>query len=262
MNSSTNKKGLKITLITQDFHPMRGGIAAHLKQIYLKYFHETEFNVIVPDYIGKKEDYSSFPFKVYQAGFSPFTLDTQREKGNKQILDILDTLHPDILLFGYLRSHPEVGLIYKSKNPDSKFGIFTYAKEAFIDDCICKENNILGAHTGYLAEEAEFYKSVLNKADFVFAISKFTRNLLVRQGIRENVHIIPPCISVNQQYLDPVNNGASINLLSVGRLIKRKGQSKCFLSFIGERFKKLRYKNLNAARVFQDTKIKNRSINL
>ena len=234
----------KVVLITQDFYPMCGGIATYLEQIYLKYFQKTDFNVIVPDYIGKKKCYDACSFAVYQTKFSPFTLDVRRERCNKQMLNILDALRPDILLFGYLRSHPEVGLFYKSKNPAVKVGIFMHAKEAFINDCICKKNNILGTHKGYLIKEAEFYKFILNKADFIFAVSTFTRNLLIKQGITREIHIIHPSVQINQTPLNSLSgNDKDITLLSVGRLVKRKGQGKVIeiMPHLLEKYPHLKY---------------------
>lgn len=228
-----------ITLITQDFHPIKGGIASYLMRIYQKYFSDQRFQAIVPRCIGTSSDYSHLPFEVYRLEFEPFDLSSERrQKTNKAMLDILHSTHTDTVLFGYIRSHPEVGLIYKKQKPHSRFGVFMPGKEAFIDTCVGEGNyGHNGSHIGYLPSESLFYRSILGSADYVFCVSKFTKNLLLSQGIqREFVVLYPPVPQTPEK--ENLRDNNNFQLLSVGRLIKRKGQQRV-LEIIPQLLKKI-----------------------
>ncbi len=225
-------KKTKVALITQDFYPMKGGIASYLLQIYFRYFRKSNFEVILPKSFSK-EDFSNFPFEVKFTEFTPFNFaDKKREDCNKNILKILCSFQPDLVLFGYLRSHPETGLMYKKINPLSKFGIFTYGKEVFLKDAVVKRNQKFGSHKGYLKKEVNFYENILNKADGIFSVSEFTKKVLQKQGIKRKIEIIYPSVPRVKKYnYDSARKKLkfkkdNIILLSVGRLIKRKGQDK------------------------------------
>ena len=87
-----------VTLITQDFHPMKGGIANYLMQIYRKYFANERFQVIVPNNIGQVTDYQSLPFEVYRTDFFPFEHETpSRRQTNRTVVDILRQTNTDSL---------------------------------------------------------------------------------------------------------------------------------------------------------------------
>ncbi len=223
----------KICLISQDFFPMSGGIASYLLGIYHKYFSDSDFNVIVPDSMADIEKLNNLPFKVYKANFSPFNFkDSKREESNKKIIDILDLIKPSVILFGYIRSHPEAGLTYRKLNPNTTIAIFTYAKEIFLDDCIVEKTSLLESHKGYRPEEVDFYKSILSNVDFVFAVSEFTKKILLNQNIKANIIVLNPTIK-KMDILPKESARAKLGiyeeavvLLSVGRLIKRKGQKK------------------------------------
>ena len=223
-----------VTLITQDFHPVKGGIAAYLMQIYRKYFAYEQFQVIVPNNIGQATDYQSLPFSVYRTDFAPFEMDTtSRRQTNRTIVDILRQTDTDIVLIGYLRSHPEAGQDYKRLKPSAQIGIITHAKEAFIDDAIVGEtSSSTGKHQGYTQDEARFYKNLLKSADYVFCISQFTKNLLARQGIQARFHILQPSLRISTLQDKTACKIAlgyapeDFVALSVGRLINRKGQQR------------------------------------
>jgi len=233
-------KQKSITLITQDFYPMRGGIASYLMQLYNKYFSNQKFQVIVAKSIGQESDYSHLPFEVFRTDFSPFELNTSKRKQiNQDMIEILHKTNTDIILFGYLRSHPEVGLLYKKYNPRSKFGIFVHAKEAFINNCIVGQNHSKnGSHLGYLKEEAGFYKNILAQANYIFCVSNFTKTLISSQGIDRDFHIIYPPIKIYQTQINANelcknHRSDEFTILSVGRLINRKGQDKVLRSIPG-----------------------------
>lgn len=223
-----------VTLITQDFHPMKGGIASYLMQIYRKYFASERFQVIVPNNIGQVTDYQSLPFDVYRTDFFPFEHETpSRRQTNRTIVDVLRQTNTDIVLFGYLRSHPEAGRDYKKYKSSTRTGIITHAKEAFIDNAIVGENSSsTGAHQGYTPNEVPFYKNVLQDADHVFCISQFTQNVFTHQGIHARFHLLPPSLSTPELQNKTVCKIAlgyapsDFVVLSVGRLIDRKGQHK------------------------------------
>ncbi|MEK6927923.1 MAG: glycosyltransferase family 4 protein [Nanoarchaeota archaeon] len=242
---------IKVVLISQDFFPMNGGIARYLMQIYKKYLSETNFEAIIPIALIKDKSIAKLPFKVHGVDFKPFNInDKYREKANKQILCLVNKIKPDILLLGYLRSHPEIALIYKKFNPKSKFGIFIHAKEAFIDSCIINKNNTNGIYQrGYTKLEAKFYKKILNLADFIFTVSKFSRNLLIKQNIlKKNISVLNPALSKdygrNISFAkDKLGFTRKDIILSVGRLVKRKGHAEIIkiMSKLIKRFPELIY---------------------
>jgi phosphatidylinositol alpha-1,6-mannosyltransferase len=222
---------MKVVLISQDFYPLKGGIAKYLLEVYKKYFSDIEFEVIIPNYIGPRSKLNKLPFRVYQTEFFPFDLGLRRKRANNHIIKILDKCKPDVILFGYLRSHPEVAEMYKKKIKSVKWGILMHGKEAIIDSYIRNKNNFRGSQKGYTEKEANFYKNLINDADFVFAVSNFTKNLLLKQGIKREIIVVYPPLSTN--YIKPIKDakeklslGNKKIILSVGRLIKRKGQDR------------------------------------
>ncbi len=221
----------KICLITQSFYPQKGGISSYLMGVYNKYLQDVEFEVIVPKNIGTATEFNKLPFKVHPTDFSPFTInDSCRNTCNKEILSKLNEIKPDMILFGYIRSHIEVGIMYKKIHPEVRIALFAHAKEVFIDNCIVEKNNVNGAHTGYSKEEIQFYKDNINSMNKIFAVSNFTKDLLIKQGITAEIVILyPPIKKINQVSNAKCSLGLdekSLVLLSVGRLIKRKGQNK------------------------------------
>ena len=212
---------------------MKGGIASYLLGVYKKYFSYADFEVIVPKNIGAKEVFLDLPFKVNQVAFRPFDINNSiRDQCNLKIIEILRNIKPDVILFGYLRSHSETGELYKKINPKVFLGIFVHAKEAFINECIVRRNNKGGSHKGYTKEEALFYKEILNSVDIIISVSNFTKRLLIKQGIKSKIIVVNPPIR-EMHRIDSViakrRLGLERNipiLLSVGRLIKRKGQDK------------------------------------
>jgi phosphatidylinositol alpha-1,6-mannosyltransferase len=221
---------LKVTLITQDFFPLKGGIATYLYSIWEKYLQKTDFNVIMPDNIID-DSVNKLPFKVSLSTFSPFNIsDANRERCNEFLIKELTRISPDVVLFGYLRSHTEVGVRYKQINPKARYGIIMHAKEAFLTPPLENITNFNGSHKGYSTEEIQIYKSIIIDADYVFTVSDFTKNILKTQGLKreyitlhpslKETSIIPKDISRKELGLD----SNEYVLLSVGRLIKRKGQ--------------------------------------
>jgi phosphatidylinositol alpha-1,6-mannosyltransferase len=214
---------MKVILISQDFYPLTGGIATYLLQVYENYFNREDFSVIVPKSISKEEDYKKFNFKVNRVKFSPFKSPIKRKKENMKILEILENEKPDLILFGYLRSHPEVGEAYKKINPKCKYGIILHAKEAFLDLSITKNTNNNGKQKGYTLEEVDNYKKIMNEADFLICVSNYTKRLVQKQKIKNKFFVIYPLLNLNKYNLDVPKTKNEFNLLSVGRLIKRKG---------------------------------------
>ncbi len=219
---------ISVTLIARNFYPLRGGITTYLMQFYKKYLSGQRFQVIVPNIIGSASDYEHLPFEVFRTDFYPYDFKTsRRDQSNNEILALLKKTHTDIILFGHLRSHPEIGLLYKDMNPHSRFGIITYGKEVFFDDCIVgRTHNENQSHVGFLESEVDFYKNMLRKADYVFSVSKFTKNLILSQGISREVDVIYPSINIPNAPTSIKEHSDTFNLLSVGRFIDRKGQQK------------------------------------
>ena len=214
---------MRILLISQDFYPLKGGIATYLIQIYENYFAKENFKAVIPKNIVKNEKLEKVKFEIKKLDFFPFIPPSKRKEKNQKFLDTLRKFNPDIVLFGYIRSHPEIMEEYKKINPCVKWGIVLHAKEAFFDKSITKKTNIKGSHKGYTKGEVGEYKQLLNSADFLVCVSSFTKNLIRKQGIKnKNVFVVYPTL----KYLPPTPNlqkNRNFTLLSVGRLVKRKG---------------------------------------
>jgi len=215
---------MKVILITQDFYPLTGGIATYLLQMYNNYFQRDDFSVVVPKKISKDKDYKKLNFPVNRLVFSPFSSFEERSKESKIILNLLKQENPDLVLFGYLRSHPEIAEEYKKYNPKCKWGIILHAKEAFLDPSIRKTTHKDGIQKGYTKKETIGYKRILNSADFLICVSKFTKKLIKSQKIKNKIFIINPSLILNHLSTNKNINPNKFVLLSVGRLIKRKGQ--------------------------------------
>ena len=222
---------------------MVGGIASYLLSIYRRYLGQTEFQAIVPDTL----DPGRFPFPVHQAPFRPFAL--ERARSNEILLALLRDHNSDVILFGYLRSHPEVGPLYQRERPDACVAIVTHGKEAFLGGAVTDQTHLGQSHRGYAPHEVSFYRRLLRRADRVFAVSRFTSDVLRRDGVFENVAELPPSIE-----MPPQRNGAANPdlldippggpvLLSVGRLIERKGHRRVIdaVARLRPRFSDLRY---------------------
>lgn len=220
---------MKVAIISQDFYPMKGGIASYLMSIHNKYFSKDEVLIIIPRNIGKIKDYNNFKFEIFQTDFKPFFSKDKRINESKIMIDKLKEFKPDLILFGYIRSHPEVSIEYKRNiNPNVKIGIITHAKEVFFDKLEEITSTQQGNHIGYSLSEIEFYKNILNNVDIVFTVSNFTKKLLQKQSINNNIQILNPPLRMDilnnySPYLDVKRNKNDIVILSIGRLIKRKG---------------------------------------
>lgn len=216
---------MKVILISQDFYPLTGGIATYLLQIYENYFSGKKFITLVPKSISENEDYKKFKFPVYRFNFSPFKTFDKRTKENQEILKFLIQEKPDLILFGYLRSHPEVARRYKQINPNCKFGIILHAKEAYLNSSISEQTNVEGVQKGYTRKEIFDYKKILNESDFLITVSNFTKKLIRQQGIKNRIFTINPLLNnIPIRNKKNLHKKGELNLLSVGRLIKRKGQ--------------------------------------
>lgn len=219
------KRRINIALVTQDFYPKIGGISRYLLNVYKKYFQETNFIVIIPEDLGDSKSYESFPFKVIRTKFNIFGTEKEQLVVRKNILKFLIEENIDVVLFGYIRAHPEVGYL-SAKLFDKHYGFFTHAKEVIFN--LSEITNVNGSQCGYTIQEVEKFKYLLRNADFIFTVSSFTKSLLENINIPSNkITIVPPVIdtkkspNMSREELGLPNDRSII--LSVGRLIPRKG---------------------------------------
>src|SRR3989344_2432501 len=223
---------MRVLMISQDFYPLKGGIATYLLQIYKTYFSKEIFQVLTLKNMYKTHS-NSFNFKIKKLNFFPFIFPTKRKEKNKAFLNNLIDFKPDLILFGYIRSHPEIIEECKKLNPNVKYGVVLHAKEAFFDTAIKKRTNYNGIQKGYTPKEIIEYKDILKSADFLICVSNFTKRLIKKQGIKnKKIFVIYPTleeISSSPKYLKIEKY---FTLLSVGRLIKRKGQDLVIKSLI------------------------------
>lgn len=209
---------MKVVIISQDFYPKVGGIATHLDLFIERYLFDCEVHVILP-YDFSSIDYSKKNYFPYFVNFFPFDFNSiNRDLTNGVILSLLNDIHPDTIIFGYIRSHPEIGQFYKDKHPFVKLFLIAHAKEVFFNEILI--TNVSGGHKGYTKSEIDFYKKTINSFDYILPVSTFTRYLLQSKGIKTKMTVVNPSIK------EPVSLKSSkeLSLLSVGRLIDRKGQ--------------------------------------
>ena len=176
-------------------------------------------HVIIPKSF-ESADYSGKSYFVHFVNFYPFDLKSKERLGsNTQIINILRGLNPSALFFGYIRSHPEVALNYIKEKPSCTTFLIAHAKEIFFNSV--KNNNVDGSHKGFTSEEIDFYKNTINHFNYVLPVSSFTKKTLSSVNISTKKLILPPAITVPSK----VNVKKKFpSLLSVGRLITRKGQ--------------------------------------
>ncbi len=213
---------MKVLLISQDFYPLKGGIATYLMQIYKNYFSKEIFKVLISKDISKNSKLNKIDFEIKRLGFFSFIPPSKRKKKNKDFLNYMKKFKPDIVLFGYIRAHPEIMEEYKKINPNVKYGVVLHAKEVFFDSAIRKKTNKNGIQKGYTQKESFEYKQILNTADFLICVSQFTKELIRKQGIEnKRLFVINPVLNKIPLNLKQKEHNNFI-LLSVGRLIKRK----------------------------------------
>jgi phosphatidylinositol alpha-1,6-mannosyltransferase len=232
----------KAVVISQDFYPKIGGIARYLESFIEKYLSDFEVHVITPREICDGVDYSNKDYYIHSTDFSPFDFNNiQRRNSNEKITQILSNIDPCCIFLGYVRSHPEALLDYRKNNTLVKLFAISHAKEIFFN--IANPTNVNGSQRGFLSEEIYFYKQVLNQFDFLMPVSKYTQLILYQNGVNKpkTVVVNPP---VNPpHYVQTTRNMNTFNILSVGRLIKRKGQDEVLKSLprVIEKHPQVRY---------------------
>jgi len=92
---------MRVLMISQDFYPLKGGIATYLLQIYKTYFSKEIFQVLTLKNMYQTHS-NSFNFKIKKLNFFPFIFPTKRKEKNKAFLNNLIDFKPDLILFGYI----------------------------------------------------------------------------------------------------------------------------------------------------------------
>lgn len=132
-------------------------------------------------------------------------------------------------------------LDYKKKKSSVRLFAIAHAKEIFFNRA--NPTNVNGSQRGFSNEEIYFYKQVLNQFDFLMPVSTYTRSILHEKGVNKpkTVVVNPPIDPPH--YVETTRNMNTFNLLSVGRLIKRKGQDEVLKSLprVLEKHPQVRY---------------------
>lgn len=232
----------KAVVVSQDFYPKIGGIARYLDSFIEKYLFDFEVHVIAPREVCEATDYSNKDYYVHTANFSPFDFNTdQRRNSNEEIIRILSDIDPYCVFLGYIRSHPEALLNYRKKNSLVRIFAIAHAKEIFFNRA--KPTNINGSQKGFSSEEIFFYKQVLNQFDFLMPVSSYTLSILNEKGVNKPKTIVVNPPITPPQYFETSKDLNTFNILSVGRLIKRKGQDEVLKSLprVLEKHPQVRY---------------------
>lgn len=197
-------------LLTLDFPPEQGGIQRYLYNM-VKYCYDMSDRVLVGSSIRPAERPIGLPCSVeyYSNWFS---------KRNKKIslLNLIAVLLVNLVKYKQ-KATVEAGNIYAaipvfliSLFWPVKYNVYCYGKE--ILPLVKKDRKAL------------LFRSVLNRAENIFYITKYTTSLLAVLNVKHKLRYFPP--KIERSLLDNFDNKVlhdPIHLLSVGRLVHHKG---------------------------------------
>jgi len=207
---------MKSLLFTIEFPPQKGGISKYYENI-CEYLPAEKISVLTSHEINDKKFDDKQKYTIYRKNlicalpiwpkwiFSFFHLWKTVKKGKI-----------DIILVGQILPLGTVAYIYKKifKMP---YGIFIHGM-----DIQMAQRNL---------RKAKLAKKILNNAKFIIANSKYTKKLVIKQEINESkIQVVYPIVNTQSYTKQNTNEHESKGeihqpcLLTIGRLVKRKGQ--------------------------------------
>lgn len=206
----------KIVIVTQDYFPEIGGITSWCYQL-AKSFIKKDFEVLVvakntyekDDFVGKT---------ILQHGINVYRLNSDRwkNKRNIRISKFIRQINTPETLFICANWKVAVPLMFESFFAKINYIVAFHGLDAFEDR---KLNKIL-------------LKRTIKKSVLAIAVSRFTKEILIAHNVQLNkLKVITNGVDTetcyyqkpSQEFLDKFNISSGFKLLSVGRLIKRKG---------------------------------------
>ncbi|MBT5032221.1 MAG: glycosyltransferase family 4 protein [Proteobacteria bacterium] len=198
----------KITLITRNFPPVRGGIERVVHQVYKRLSHQHHCDLVGPK--GCKE-YANTQYKVIETAASPapFFLVASFFKS---LGHLLRNGPPDIIVGGSGLMAPIVILLARLFR--TKSIIMVYGLDIIVESWLYQR----------------LFAPFLRRADLVIGCSKSTAELAIQKNVRaERIAVICPGVDLPETPLSHKSAKQALGvenktlLLSVGRLIPRKG---------------------------------------
>jgi len=225
----------KALLFTIDFAPRKGGVANYYKNI-CRHFPTDDIFVLASRENEEKEFDTQQKYKIYRKNLiSTFPVWPKWTLSFLHLHKIVKKEKIDIILVGQILPLGTVAYIYKKifKTP---YAVFIHGMDI---QMACKNKR-----KKYLTLK------ILKDANFIIVNSNYTKNLILQEGIaEEKINVIYPGVEKNIPLLAKegvgVVNKYSNNkiLLTLGRLVKRKGQDMVIKSLpsILEKFPNLIY---------------------
>lgn len=214
---------MKSVLITPDFPPDTGGIQSYLYNLFLRNPH---CDVIAPKNSKPEIPYPSNLFRIrnlnkqFKSKFNYFEL----------IIKNLYLIRKEKYNFIHCGHVFPIGLIgyYAKKMFGTPYVVYTYAME--VKQLYMQEGKV-----------KNLYLKVLNNANKIITISYYTKKILESIGVpSEKIIIIPPGVSLaefspglkNENIIKKFGLDGKFTLLTVSRLVERKGHDKVIESII------------------------------
>ncbi|MFH0854304.1 MAG: glycosyltransferase family 4 protein [bacterium] len=220
----------KTLLFTLDFPPRNGGVAKYYENL-CAYFSYDKIAVLCQNESGGKDFDRRQKYKIFRKNlitrfpiwpkwiFSFFYLWRVNKKEGA-----------DIILVGQVLPLGTVAWIYKKlfKIP---YGVFIHGMDIAMTNRIARKNKLA--------------RKILKNAEFIVANSEYTKGLIKGQGISgDKIKVVYPCVSQITQNNTPYTTKRREKiLLTIGRLVKRKGQDMVIkaLPKVLEKFPEMRY---------------------
>lgn len=202
-------------LVTNQFPPKRGGIQNYLFDLY-SYLPRDSFRVVTVPRPGGREFDAANDLPVTTVAGPKFSRGLLRALMLPTAMRVMLSQDISDIHCGVVSPDGHIGQ-YLSRLTGKPYLVFTYGKEVSPE---MRPNRYARR------------RNVLNGTNVVVACSQFTRRLLLDMGISENkIEVITPSVDVaaltpgpkNPELVNKLGLGQSRVILSVGRLIERKG---------------------------------------
>lgn len=231
----------KTLLFTIDYPPIQGGVANYYKNICAN-LPSDKVVVLANHEVNEKNFDNNQKYKIYRRNLiTNFPIWPRWLLSFYHLRQVIKKEKIDIILVGQILPLGTVCYIYKKvfKIP---YGVFVHGMDIKMAQSVTRKR--------------ELAKKILNNAEFIIANSEYTKNLLLKQGIKsEKIEVVYPGVELKSespeevlakntkiQKMENIFSKSKI-ILTLGRLVKRKGQDMVLksLSYVLEKFPNLVY---------------------
>lgn len=202
---------MKIALVSDFFYPIIGGISTHIEDLanmLVKRGHEVYV-------ITKKAEYddSRFKFNVVRVDTVFKTYGILDVPKLKDLQEALKKIDPDVVHSHHMFSPLSLLALKEGHKIGAKTLITNHSIHVFYD------LDYFWSPTSYILLPQKYY---LNYADEIIAVSNAAKDFAKKFVERDDIHVIPNGIFVNQ-FKPKKKNFNGKNVLFVSRLVFRKG---------------------------------------